>query len=329
MVFAAAILAVAGCATAHGSVPDDAAGPYQFGLDLDFYWHPGMDVPGDITADAAYARRLGAAAVQISFPFFSVGGLAGAGPPTPPPLVLQVAIAAARAQGLAVYVRPLLNEQTLGQGRADWRPPDVASWFASYQDFLLPYAQAAASAGVAGIYAGTELDAIDHDPQWTTLDASLARLHPGKLYYAINWPHVPVMRGSGGPASAITVTVNAYPELHVPVSRFTAAWANWAARLPRRTILSEVGIAERAGAQNRPWFWNPATQQLDPAEQTAWFTAACHAVTTDHLGGIYFWDIPVGASLDVPPTAATTSSQFTDSPGAAAIGSCFDSLRGH
>jgi hypothetical protein len=321
------LLALAGCAPAAGagvpSLPSVARAPYQLGLDLDFYWHPGMDVPDDIAADAAYARKLGATAVMISFPFYASGDLAGAGPATPPPLVMQVAIATIRAEGLAVYIRPLLNEGTLGRSRVAWRPPDVDAWMIAYQRFLFPYARLAE---LAGFYFGTELSKFQHNARWTTLHDALLPLRPGRLYYAVNWSDVPHMRGAGG--AGAKVTVDAYPELRVPVSRFTAAWRNWAARLPRGTVLSEVGIAARAGAQDKPWKWNPPVTRLQPAVQVAWFAAACRAVVSDRLGGIYFWNVPVGLPLDQPPSI-TTSSQYIDSPGTAAIGSCFAWLRRH
>lgn len=308
----------AGMATGSAVAP----GP-QRGIDLDLYWHRGMNVTADVTADAAYARRLGASAVMISFPFAATATRALPGPWTPPAAALGQAVAAARSQGLAVYARPLLDERDLGRSRVGWKPANVTRWLASYQALIIPYLAASATAGASGFYAGAELSAFAHDTAWAALDTALAAAAPLPLLYAANWSDIRTLAGSGGPA--VTVTVDAYPLMPVPVHRLGDAWDAWAARLPRGTILSEVGIAARSGAQARPYIWRPSSAPLDPALQAAWFTAACRSVRDEHLGGIYFWVINAGQSLTTAP-APETANQFTDSPGAAAIKACFAML---
>jgi hypothetical protein len=296
------------------------------GIDFDFYWYKGMNVPQAVAADAGYAKSLGANAVSIAFPVDARGSTATAGPATPPPAVLGQAISEARSAGLAVYLRPLVNQGNQARSRVQWLPASLAEWFRSYQALLLPYAQLAQHAGVAGFYVGTELSQFAHSSYWATLDAAVGRVYHGRLYYSANWSDADdhTLAGSGGPP--VTVAVDAYHPMPVPPDGFGASWAAWTRSLPPGTVLSEVGILTRAGAQYKPYSWAPSGAPFDPRVQPAWFAAACHAVHAGHLGGIYFWSISVGQQLDV--ASARTSYSFVASPGAAAIKGCFSRLAG-
>jgi hypothetical protein len=336
---ATALVGVAGCAGAivPPSPPAPARSPappralhatarYQMGIDFDFYWYKNMKVAQAVAADAGYAKSLGANAVSIAFPLSAHGSTAAAGPSTPPPAALGQAISAARSAGLAVYLRPLVSEGISASSRVQWRPASLAEWFRSYQAFLLPYARLAQHAGVSGFYVGTELSQFAHSGNWATLDAALGHAYHGPLYYSANWSDVDehALAGSGGPP--VTVAVDAYQPMPVPPDGFPVSWADWTRRLPQGTVLSEVGILTRAGAQDEPYSYASSDEPFDPRLQPAWFTAACRAVRAGHLGGIYFWSISVGQRLDV--ASAKASYSFVDAPGAAAIKGCFSQLAG-
>jgi hypothetical protein len=299
---------------------------YQLGIDLDFYWHAGMKVSSDITADAKYARALGANTVMISFPFYSSAEKPYVGSATPSPHILAEAISAARAQGLQVGVRPLLDEANLPRSRPWFKPDDVATWLGTYASLIVPYARAAQQAGADRFWTGTELTLFAHDTHWAQVTRAVRSVFKGQLYFAANWvtpSDSANLPGSGGPG--VAADADAYPVIPYPLSRLHAEWASMATVLPRGTVLSEVGIAARAGSQAHPYAWKPSSAPLYPREQVAWFTAACEAVATDHLGGIYFWSVDVGRSLTVKPTPQTAN-QFTASPGATAIKACFKTL---
>ena len=332
-VAAAALLTAACSAHAPGAVPPPPvpAAPYQLGIDLDFYWHPDQNVPALVTQEAAYARGLGANAVMISFPVYTgsaASAAAATGANTPPPATLAAAVRAIRAQGLTVGVRPLLSEANLHESRVRFMPASVASWLASYQKVILPYARAAQQAGASYFYTGAELSAFAQAPQWRPVTAAVRAVFKGKLYFSANWNGpgtVDALPGSGGPG--VTVAADAYPVSNASPGQFGPWWAAEARGLPRGTVLAEAGIAAQTGMQQRPWDLGSPSQPLNPQLQAAWFTAACRAVKADHLGGIYFWSIYVSQPLDVPPTPATAT-QFTDSPGASAIQACFTALGG-
>jgi len=190
----AALLAAACSAHAPGAVssssssspPQASAAPYQFGIDLDFYWHHDQDVPELVGQEAAYARGLGANAVLVSFPVYTGSAAAATGAGTPPPAALAAAVRAIRGQGLRAGVRPLLSEASLHRSRVRFLPASVAGWLGSYRDVILPYARAAQRAGASFFYTGAELSAFARAPQWQQVTAAVRAVFTGKLYFSAN-----------------------------------------------------------------------------------------------------------------------------------------------
>jgi len=296
---------------------------YQRGIALNFYWRQGMRVPQVIAAEAVYARSLGANAVSLSFPLYVHGSTAAAGPATPTPAMVGQAVSAAQSAGLAVYLRPLLDQGNLPNSRVWWTPTSLARWFDTYQAFLLPYARVAQSAGADGFYVGTEFTEFGHSPYWAALDAAVRRVYHGRLYYSANWQEALTNQAAAIGGDPVRLAIDAYPQMPVPPAGLRASWAAWARHLPKGTVLSEVGITPRAGAQYAPYnVWSDAP--LTPQEQPAWYAAACNAVLAHHLGGIFFWTINVGQPLDV--AQPQTDYSFVASPGAEAIKGCFSRL---
>jgi hypothetical protein len=295
--------------------------PVQLGIDVDWYAWQGQNVGSTARTTAAYLEKLHANAVSISFPFFAEGEHSNAvlaTAQTPTPAQLSVAIAAFQADGLTVSLRPLLDESSLGRSRVGWTPPDLSAWFNSYESFLRPYLQMAQSDGVAEFIVGTELTAFDTSPRWKGFDAQASKLYRGTLACAANWDPVP-KRICGG----LDETVDAYPPVR-PGKTLLAAWDAYDRSLSKGTLLTEVGIAAAPDAPSMPWVhaWN--IQKVDPAVQARWFTAACQAAVREHMGGIYFWSVGLGA----PTRGPTLQNQlgWTGSAGADAIKACFASV---
>jgi hypothetical protein len=289
----------------------------QLGIDIDAYTYPGQDVIAAARQAVAYIRTLHANAVSVSFPFYAAGPRSDRvviGRGTPTPAQLGTVVEAAVRAGLYVSVRPLLDEASLGGAvRVRWVPPDPAAWFAAYRAFLLPYAAMAQRDHVAEFFTGAELTGFAELPLWARLDAAVARRFRGTLAYANNWGPFR-FTGRAGP---VAETVDAYQPMFPPL---LAAWQRYDRRLPRGTVESEVGIAAVNGAWRRPWVHTWPVSQLEPAVQARWFTDACQAARTTHLGGIYFWAIGLG-----PPSGPTLTYQgsWAHSAGSAAIARCF------
>ena len=305
------------------SVPEvTTARPMLRGIDIDAYTWPGQDIKAAAAADIAYVKSLHANAVSVSFPFYMAGPHAAgvyATRATPSPAQLAVIARDAARAGLYVSARPLLDEANLGYARADLHLRYPRRWFASYRRFLLPYARMAQLAGVSELVTGTELTNVRRSPLWGPLNAALRRVYRGTLAFDSNWWGNPRLAGAGG--TGVQEAVDAYPPVASPL---TAGWEAYDATLPRGTVESEVGIAAAPGAFARPWLHQWPGQPVTPQTQARWFAAACQAAAATHLGGIYFWSIPLSARLGGPTGASPLS--WADSAGARAIAACFASL---
>jgi hypothetical protein len=303
-------------------VPEPAL---QLGIDIDFYTSPGANVARTARQDIAYIKSLHANAVSISFPFYNdkAGSALGPLPETPSVASVGTLITTAENAGLAVTLRPVLNQTALGGARVRWEPAHLADWFTAYQHFLLPYAALAQRDQVAVFVIGTELNKFANDPGWATLRDAVAAVYHGKFAFSNNW------LGVRNDTPGLTEMTDAYAPVPLndsaPVSALTGAVAYSANALPSGNILSEVGIAAQSGAYAHPWELGSKTAPIEPQIQANWFSAQCQAVAEDNLGGIYFWPLYFGQSLAVPDRADGPTA-WAATPGAAAIAKCFTAL---
>jgi hypothetical protein len=308
--------------------------PANLGVNL--YWHTiGNSAVVDATAGRLldYVVGLGANSVAIVFPFFTDGmhptRVYGTSDNTPSPAALSRVIAAAKARGLRVMVRPLLDEANLvttGGWRGNIAPPSVDTWFTSYRTFLDPYFDAAETQHADEFVVGTELDAfIDSSAQWRQVVADGEARFSGQITYASNWAswaraHVP---------NPITdVGVDAYPPVHLSdsasVSQLSTAWTAWLKNRPdqvlARTVIQELGIPAQAGAYQKPNAWGSATAAVKPEIQANWFAAACQSAHALHMRGLYFWMLDSNAD---PANASKYPSGSFIGRGDSAIKTCF------
>jgi len=332
----AAVLVVAGCsAVAHLRALQPqrmpAAAPliiprtlavrqpaFQYGIDVDAYTYPQHNFSAAAAAVVAYAVRLHANSLSISFPFFMSGVSSSrvfATTRTPTPTELGLLITDAERAGLYVSLRPLLSEANIGHSRVIWKPVDPAAWFASYLRFLLPYAQMAQADKVGEFIIGAEFARFGNSPLWDRLDRAVARVFHGVLAYSNN-DTTGLTRASGGRYAF--KTIDAYHPIHPP---FLRGWESFDRHLPQGTVLTEVGIAAIDGAWRQPWVHRSQAVTINPLVQARWFTAACEAARATGLRGIYFWTLPL--STRFPSTSAATPGAWAYSAGAAAIASCF------
>jgi hypothetical protein len=307
-------------------------------LGVQVFWSP--DSPASIAVDANrifnYVVGLGANSVGINFFFFTNGvhptTVYGLRSRTPSPAAIGEIIASARAHGLRVLVRPLLNEDNIIDANGDWRgsivPPALNAWFQSYFHFLKPYFAAAQRNGATSFNVGSELDSLAPDQaEWTTFKARASKVFSGRLEYAVNygrWQERPAYE----PVAA--AAVDAYPQLglgsYATIGRLTAAWVRWLRHQPesvlRKTVLQEVGIAAVAGAYAEPAKIAPPGTRLDVPIQLRWFGAACTAAKRTGMAGIYFYDVN---GTDQPAEAGTYPAGSFIGRGDRAIKTCFAS----
>jgi len=303
------------------TVPENVAiraPAFQRGIDVDAYTYPKQDFSAAAAAVVAYVKKLHANSLSISFPFFMSSRRSSevfASTRTPTPTELGLFIADAERAGLYVSLRPLLSEFQIGGNRTLFRPAHMSAWFASYRRFLLPYARMAEANKVGMFIVGAEFSNFGRAPQWNGLDRALGRVYHGRLAYSNNGT-VHLSPSTGG-RYAIK-TVDAYPSMNRPL---LSGWQAFDRKLPRGTIVSELGIAGFNGAWRTPWRHRLAKKQLLPRVQVWWFSAACQAARATGLRGIYFWALPMAAKF--PRTTAATPAAWAYSVGAAAIAHCF------
>jgi hypothetical protein len=205
-------------------------------------------------------------------------------------------------------------------------PAHPAEWFASYENFLRPYAQMAQQQHIQEFITGVEFDKFNGSPYWAKLDSYLRRYYKGTLAYSFLWENVIRSRVS---SAGVLQALDAYPPISVParasIATLTAGWDAYLHRSARGIVMTEVGIASQDGAYARPYRWSWPGERLDPKIQSRWFSAACDAMVSEKAGGLYFWSIGIDNNFSSPPTVADAGA-FIDGSGAYAISACFKRL---
>lgn len=322
-------------------------------------WHPGMrqlgidvywtanneDSAAVIRAKARriinYAISLRANSIAITFPFYTYGIRSNAvytsKVTTPSPADILMFLSAAAASRIRVTVRPILNEAVLiKQNPAAWRgtiqPTDPFLWFQNYRNLLLPYALAAARGKAATFVVGTELNSIQAAPYWPRLVRAISSVYRGQLAYdenstefAAHASRLPLRR----------IGVDAWPHVPLPdsatIGQLALAWERWLgtnpARVLRGAVISEVGIAAVAGAYDHPGSWRKTVHSPIVARvQANWFAAVCRAFASEHVGGIYWWEVDFDADPAHPKAFLSDRLTFLDRPAQRRVSACFASL---
>ena len=268
------------------------------------------------TTQMAQFRSLGANAVALAFPIYVdsisanavVAGCAASPPAayvqhSPSPTQLAAIIDVAHADGLAVRLRPLIDETNLhtptppNVWRGLLRPTDRTAWFHSYRDTILPYAQMAQAHGVEHFTVASELDSLSSDPLWWRLIARVKQVFTRDVTYTANW---------GTPLGQIpkpgtTFGLDAYLGLNPTTTGIgdtstpKALYQAWLATEPvspvplRDTVIDEVGISASNGAYRAPYTWSFPTSAFNPTIQANWFSMVCKVVKNQKMAGVYFW----------------------------------------
>lgn len=320
------------------------AGMPQLGIDV--YWTANArDSDTLIRAKAeriiAYAIRLGANSISLTFPFYTYGitsdTIYANKVTTPSPGHIGIFLSAAAAGRMRVTLRPVLNEDILvAQNAKAWRgsiePADPSAWFASYRRFLLPYARVAQSAHAATLVIGTELNSLGGNPGWPALVRAISSVYHGQLAYDENFDS---FQDHDTNLPVPTFGVDAYPRFQLPdsasVGELARAWEGWlgshSAGVLHKTVLSEVGIAAVAGAYAFPGAWlGTADSPIVPGVQANWYSAVCRAFSAKKLAGIYWWEVSFDANPARPTDFLRDRLTFLARPAQHVISACFTSI---
>ena len=212
---------------------------------------------------------------------------------------LATLIDRAHRRGLAVSLRPLIDERRLGSDwRATIRPASPSAWFESYGRLLVGYARLAELEKVLMFSIGSEMSSMErYADHWQALAADVRRGYSGKLIYSTNWDTKPNHVAFWDSLDYIGVDVFfplGAPE-NATVNDLVAAWKTWIPTLDafkkaagKPIIITEIGTTAQHRSFMAPYRpnHNTVTSQED---QRMFYEAACAALPGVIDGGLYWW----------------------------------------
>lgn len=227
----------------------------------------------------------------------------------PTPDELNVGVMNARAAGLRVFLKPLLNVR---DATDSWNGDisfathaEAQQWFQSYWAAYGPYVKAAASAGVSQVSLGAEYSKLQNEypDQWEWLIQQISGVFHGPLTYELNhdtltgpqpaWLRDPHLTYLG---VSMYLSLQSTPK-DISVSEIERLWQaqiiplldHFSKAEGKRLILSEVGYRNTADCLYQPWTHTSAAP-ADPTLQGAAYAAALAETMRDpHIAGAFFW----------------------------------------
>lgn len=182
---------------------------------------------------------------------------------------LAAAVAQARQRGMEVMLKPHLWIRG-GAWRGEIDPGSEegwATWWESYEAFMLYYARAAQAHGIESLVVGVELvSAVRHGPdRFLSMIEAVREVYDGKLLYSANWDEeVPdrVWRALDVIGTQLYPPLTQVNEEEADVAALREAlrphlrrWHALGERVDRPVMLTEVGYKSAPGALARPFEW--------------------------------------------------------------------------
>ncbi len=223
---------------------------------------------------------------------------------TPTDADLIHAIQQAKSLGLKVMLKPhvdLNNDPTHWRGDINFGSDEAAwsAWFASYQNFIVHYAQLAQAHGVDQFCVGTELQGTTHrEIQWRQIIAAVRAVYSGPLVYAANppseyttiqfWDALDLI----GVDAYFPLTNKTDPTLEeliagwqAPLAQLEALSQQWG----KPVVFTEVGYRSVDGANMAPWDWS-SPGPVDLQEQADCYQALVTVVQNrSWIQGFFIW----------------------------------------
>ncbi|HEV3213438.1 MAG TPA: hypothetical protein VGZ03_08605 [Acidimicrobiales bacterium] len=296
----------------------------------------------DASGQFSTLKSLGGNSIALAFPLYMSSLTAssvaakrtcGTSFETPSPARLAVAIRAAHALHLKVFLRPMIDETVLkadGGWRGVIRPKNVKAWFHSYLGALAPYLLLAQQQRVEYFAISTELDSMSKKTQWPWLIATAKRIYHGSLIFTVTW------RPNEGIQPGTSPGMDTYQAVQLPPSatpdQLLAAWntaittSNKVPFALSSASIDELAINAQDGAYHIPWAWGlpPNQYPFDQDIQANWYSMACSFFKTHNMRGLYFWGIwySMGANA-VLQTPSPGLAQEIQPASAAVIKHCY------
>jgi hypothetical protein len=296
----------------------------------------------DASGQFTELKSLGANAIALAFPIYMSGitsstlfakSTCGTIYQSPSPARLAVAINEAHALHLTVFLRPLVQETQLINGKGEIRPKNIGLWFKHYLAVLTPYLKLAQQLKVEHFAIATEIDSLVKKPNWASLIKTAKRYYKGQLVFAVPWGHGQATHAGTSPGLDAYQGIQA-PDTATP-AQLLADW-NYAAKtadpLPFRlssASIDEIAIVAQDGAYPTPWVYSLplATHPFNQSIQANWYSMACSFFKTHNMRGIYFWGIWYSNGADaVLTTPGPGLTQEIQPESAAVIKQCYTGM---
>jgi hypothetical protein len=304
-----AALVILAAAAAAGAEPAVATSkpPVQRGVALGLYSEdPGWSYVDMLDEMAA----VGASHVAIVVPYYMKDNKSFAIYRHPrlsvPMPTVERTIGDARARGLDVFLFPILRleDESGGNWRGNLQPADVDAFYASYEAYILAFAELAERLSVPLLSVGSELASMDVDtPRWRKIIAAVRRVYHGALTYSANWDHYDEVAffdalDYAGVTGYFELSEKAKAlEEDPPIETLVHSWREvhrrlmrWQHRIGKPILITEVGYLSQRGAAARPWN-EGANEALDLDLQRRCYEAFRRVWDgEDRLAGAYFWN---------------------------------------
>ncbi len=300
--------------------PAAAKQPVQFGINTYVVYsdcsNPGATAGLVRTAQTQMAafRSLGANAVALAFPIYVdsvtsstvVSGCAASPPApylqmTPSPDQLAAIADVAHAAGLAVRLRPLIDETNINTTPGIWRgvlqPSDRSAWFRSYSKVIMPYITMAQAHGIEHFTLSSELDSLASDPAWWRIIAKVKQNYSGDLTNTANWGTTLGQIPKPGTSFGLDAYLGLNPTTtgitdSSTVKQLYRAWLTTEPAGPvplHDTVIDEVGISSSNGAYKAPYTWRFPESAFNPTIQANWFAMIIKVDKPQRIARMYYW----------------------------------------
>ena len=217
------------------------------------------------------------------------------------------AIKELKKRGIKVHLKPHV---WLGKG---WRSNisfehknDWDTWFSSYSERMLLYAQMAQLTNTELLCVGTELrSSIKTQPEaWAKLIQNIREIYDGQLTYAANWydeyEHIPFWNDLDyiGIQAYFPLSEKENPDLN----SIKKGWqphlktmAEFSKQHQKPILFTEVGYKSEASATIKPWEWDKTLGKLymkksDQTQQLAFEALFQELWDKEWFAGVYIWE---------------------------------------
>lgn len=277
---------------------------FQAGVNVLIYGHPVLE---NMSFLFNHLHSLGVNSIALVFPLFQEGWQASKvemdNIETPTTIELQYMIQSAKANGLSVMLRPILDEKSLmktGHWRGNIRPNDIHDWFRTYRTLMIEYAKIAEIEDVEIFSIGTELTSLQtENEQWDMLVNEVQEVYSGKLTYSFNWDGIRYIHDTNFVSRLDYIGIDAYFPLDRPdgasAMELEDAWEQWVIEVKEEVdnmplLITEVGVIPIEGAYRTPYAWDIPNGIINPQVQVNYYEATFNS-WQQVSKGIYWWSV--------------------------------------